>query len=278
MYKHSICLKKTHKISFIPTMGALHNGHLSLIEKAYYNNKNSKIIVSIFANPSQFTNFEDFAKYPDTIDSDIKKLKEFEISKNIQIDCVFIPEKNNDFYSNKKYPQLQKFNINKSEIILPQFFSESEGKTRKGHFEGVFQVLFRLFYIISPDYSVFGQKDFQQTLLVQYLQKQYFPHLEIIIADICREKSGLAMSSRNKRLSAENKNKAKILYQALQTKKIETIRTILESEKLIEKIHYIEIRNTTTFELMDKKVMNEVSVILLSVQFAGIHLIDNILI
>ncbi len=286
MHDKVLELKTGNKISFIPTMGALHLGHLSLIKKAFEENTNAKIIVSIFANPTQFTNKEDFEKYPDTQKEDIKKLKEFIKEEKIKISYLFIPQKNNDFYNNKKYPNLSQYNINTEDIVLSSIFFESEGKTRKGHFEGVFQVLFRLFNIIKPDYAVFGQKDFQQTLLVKYLQKKYFKHITIIIADIYREKSGLAMSSRNQRLSIENKNKAKIIYKALQIgKNTQTnisldirkkIEQILLSEKLVEKINYIEIRKFENFELIDFLEKETRYIILVSLQFSGLHLIDNI--
>jgi len=294
MHDTMFVIKKMKNIAFIPTMGAFHSGHMSLIKKASLHNSSAIIVVSLFANPRQFTNVEDFEKYPNSIESDIKKLLDFEKTENIKINYLFVPEKNNSFYSDKKYPKLAKYNIDISNIVLPNLFSELEGDARTGHFEGVFQVLFRLFYIISPHYVVFGQKDFQQTVLVKYLKKKYFPNIEIIIADILREPSGLAMSSRNERLSTDEKNKAKIIYEGLifaqlfisrniekiinSTDVINIIKKIFFSEKLIEQIYYIEIRNGIDLTPVNIFEKNQKYIILVSVQFAGIHLIDNIIV
>lgn len=280
--------KHKQKISFIPTMGALHAGHVSLIETAYAKNKESIIIVSIFVNPTQFTEKQDFEKYPQNIEKDKKKLEHLKIEKNIEVDCIFAPT---DFYNDIEYQEFQQYTLKKSEIILPKIFFELEGKTRVGHFEGVYQVLFRFFSILQPNYAVFGRKDFQQTLLVQYLQKQFFPTLQIFIADVFREKSGLAMSSRNARLSLHEREKAKIIYEAMYAgmekyKKLSENNTpvsvreitdeiieILSVEKLVENVHYVEIRTRETFEKCTV-LKNEKYVILVSVHFSGIHLID----
>ncbi len=294
MNEYANAIKKIHKISFIPTMGALHKGHMSLLAKAYKENPCTKIIVSLFVNPTQFTEKKDFEKYPHTIDADIKKLVEFEKQEGLKIDAVFIP-KGATFYSDTEYPSLRAYTIEKQDIVLPKIFFEAEGKSRPGHFEGVFQVLFRLFHIIRPDFAIFGQKDFQQVLLVQYLQKQYFQFLQIITGDIFREPSGLAMSSRNMRLSKNEKERASVIYKALRNAKlfiekeyetknyisVETIlslvKNILLSESFIEKIHSIEIRKRMDFYECDRIEKNKKYVLLVSVQYAGIHLIDNIL-
>ena len=294
MHDTMLQVKKMHEIAFIPTMGAFHKGHMSLITKAFLKNPHSKIVVSLFVNPCQFTSAEDFEKYPNSKEDDIKKLLDFEKRENIKIDYLFVPENNNSFYSDIHYPKLSEYNIKTENIILPKLFSELEGDTRTGHFEGVFQVLFRLFHIIMPSYAIFGQKDFQQTLLVKHLQKTYFHDVEIIIADIFREPSGLAMSSRNERLSTNARHTAKVIYESLQSAELfiskntkNIIRTIdiihiikktLSCEKLIEKIHYIDVRDIVNFTHVNILEKNKKHVILISVQYAGIHLIDNIIV
>jgi len=281
------------KLVFIPTMGALHDGHISLIQEANAlqkkENIKTKIIVSIFVNPTQFQFSEisgksdDYENYPNTLDSDIKKL---EIAG---VDAVFIPE------ISEIYPCRGVCNTPLLNMNLPLVFSELEGKTRKGHFEGVFQVVKRLFELVKPDYAIFGQKDFQQVMLIQYLQKKYFPNLKIIIAPLFREKSGLAYSSRNMRFSSEEKTRAVVLFQALSKMKekflennnetplktsdlIKIGKNILEKEKLVKKIHYISVRDSKTFsEISEKKYPQKGDIILLSVEFSGIHLIDNMI-
>ena len=285
------------KTCFIPTMGALHDGHMSLIDEARKIPEFSgKILVSIFVNPLQFENAgqsEDFSKYPNTLDADIEELK------NSGVDILFLPE------ISEVYPE--KNNVCRGVLhapeMLPEIFSELEGENRKGHFDGVFQVVKRLFEIVKPRYAVFGQKDFQQVMLIQYLQKKYFNtpenKISIITAPLFREKSGLAYSSRNMRFSEEEKSRAVVLFHALsEMKKIfwkyqrisEKIsgndvrligQKILESEKYIQNIHYISIRDAETFseisEAQTKKYPQSGDIILISVEFAGIHLIDNMI-
>lgn len=294
------------KLVFIPTMGALHDGHISLINEAKnkikkleISGKSGKILVSIFVNPAQFENFgdsEDFKKYPNTLQQDIKKLE------NSRVDYLFCPEIS-EIYPEKKQGDHKGTSLQEEKIQLPEVFSALEGETRKGHFEGVFQVVKRLFEIVQPDYAVFGQKDFQQVMLIQYLQKKYFPNIAIITAPLFREKSGLAYSSRNMRFSEEEKLRAVILYKALTEMKKKFLainnhpykntefstdtladigREILESEKLVQKIHYISMRDKKTFieigeKTSQKKYPQKGDIILISVEFSGIHLIDNMI-
>lgn len=276
------------KICFIPTMGALHDGHMSLIDEARKIPEFSgKILVSIFVNPLQFENAghsEDFSKYPKTLDADIEKLK------NSGVDILFLPEIS-EIYPEQSLGHFER--LSDQNIVLPKFFSELEGENRKGHFEGVFQVVKRLFEIVKPRYAVFGQKDFQQVMLIKYLQKKYFNapenKISLITAPLFREKSGLAYSSRNMRFSPEEKDKAVVLFQALSAMKQKFLeystqdlkkigQKILESEKLVEKIHYLSLRDQKNFLEREKnETPQKGDILLLSVEFSGIHLIDNII-
>jgi pantoate--beta-alanine ligase len=276
--------KNTEKIAFVPTMGALHDGHLSLIDTARdylkFSGKKGKILLSIFVNPTQFTQTLDFENYPNTVDADLQHLRKK------KVDAVFLPQKK-DIYVPGKF-------LKKSEIFLPEIFSDLEGKARKGHFEGVFQVVHRLFALIKPDCAVFGQKDFQQVFLIQFLQKKFFPEIKILTAPLFREPSGLAFSSRNARFSPEEKKRAEILFTTLKKmqekfsaehvlnqnisgKFLENFgKKILQSEPLVETIYYCEVRNAHTLQkISPEKFLQKGDIILLSVQFAGIHLIDN---
>lgn len=263
-------------IAFVPTMGALHDGHLTLIKHAKKLAK--RVVVSIFVNPNQFTNPEDFQKYPRNIEQDIQALK------FSGIDILFSPS-TEEIYSTSWHPESL---LKKEAIALPSLFFEGEGKSRPGHFEGVYQILYRLFSLIKPSIVVFGQKDFQQTLLVKHLIKIAFRKIQLEVVPTVREESGLALSSRNERLSLESRKKAKVLYQSLQAIKsafmngetsakalITKAELVLKQEPLIQKINTLEIRNATTFE--SKKTVESDDIVLISVVFDGIHLIDNII-
>ncbi len=283
---HQAREKTQKKLVFVPTMGALHDGHLSLIKTGKNAVENPEILVSIFVNPTQFDQKEDLEKYPRSEKEDLEKLK------SAGVDAVFLPE------ISEIYPENSASVIKKQEekqISLPPVFSELEGATRSEHFEGVFEVVKKLFALVRPDVAVFGQKDFQQVMLIQHLQKMFFPEISLIIAPIFREKSGLAYSSRNQRFSSQQKQKVVILFETLELirqeisqkktsqKTVSEIsqkaRNFLESEKLVEKIHYIAFRSKNDFaEISGKKILQKGDTVLLSVQFAGVHLIDNMVV
>ncbi len=254
---------------FIPTMGALHAGHFSLFKRG---KKYGKVLVSIFVNPSQFTHSEDFEKYPRNIENDIQNLK------FSQIDAVFIPSVL-EVYP----PDICAEKINHA---LPPVFSVLEGSARPGHFDGVYTVLHRFFSAFTPDFVVFGQKDYQQTLLVQYLCQKEFPNISIDIAPIFRESNGLALSSRNERLSKKEREEAKILYETLSEIQFHFKNGEMDANKLthnavqkllkhpvISAVHYCTIASANT--LQTKEVAQSGDILLLSVTYAGIHLIDN---
>jgi pantoate--beta-alanine ligase len=190
--------RKKSRVGFVPTMGYLHQGHLSLVDIA--KQKANFVVVSIFVNPMQFNNSEDFQKYPINIERDLELLQ----SRNI--DLVYIPTVS-DIYPNKV-----KVTLNPGELA-----AQFEGEFRPGHFEGVLTVVSILFNQVQPDLAVFGEKDFQQlTLIRKMVSDLQFP-IEIIEGPIVREESGLAMSSRNSRLSEDGKKQAKALSFLLET-------------------------------------------------------------
>lgn len=181
-------------IAFVPTMGALHEGHLKLIEIA---KKNAEVVIaSIFVNPLQFNKKEDFDNYPNRLESDLIQLQ------SIDCDYVFTPA-NDDLYSNY---QVKDFEYGLIGEVL-------EGQYRPGHFNGMLNVIYRFLELIKPDIAVFGEKDYQQVALVRWLVKEYGFSTSILEAKTIREKSGLALSSRNLRLNEIDKKKAeKIIY------------------------------------------------------------------
>ena len=175
-------LKKGTTIGFVPTMGALHHGHLSLIEKAQ--KENDLVVVSIFVNPTQFNKQEDLINYPKSLDNDLSLLK------SICCDIVFTPTSQEIYASNI---QSQAFNFDGLE-------HQMEGKFRDGHFDGVGTIVKRLFEIVQPHKAYFGEKDFQQLQIIRKMvQKQRIP-VKIVACEIYREKDGLAMSSRNTKM------------------------------------------------------------------------------
>lgn len=183
--------------AFIPTMGALHDGHLSLVQHA--KDQGHSVVVSIFVNPTQFNNSEDLAKYPRTISEDLLKLA------SIGVDAVFLPSVNEIYPDNK---------VVKS-INLGIEAQSLEGHYRPGHFEGVVMVLRRLFEIIKPGHVFFGQKDLQQCMVVKSLINQEFPLIHFNMIETMREIDGLAMSSRNARLTSEERKIANQIFDVM---------------------------------------------------------------
>lgn len=185
-------------IGFVPTMGALHKGHLSLIEESLHNNKIT--VVSIFVNPTQFDNPEDLEKYPRTLEIDIEKLKS--LSDKI---IVFAPNVD-DIYEGKTVS---------TSFDFEGLENQMEGKFRPGHFDGVGTIVKRLFEIVQPTNAYFGEKDFQQLQIIKKLvEKEKLP-INIVTCPIFREENGLAMSSRNERLTPIEREKAAIIYKTL---------------------------------------------------------------
>lgn len=258
---------KTLRIGFVPTMGALHNGHLSLIKIAQ--KCCDLTIVSIFVNPTQFAPHEDLDKYPRTIEADKKLLEEN------KVDVLFLPTVE-EIYPNKEKPNLP---------ALPKFTKILEGEIRPTHFLGVAQVIKRFFDIIKPNDVFFGQKDYQQCLLIDWLIHQFKLPINLHICPIIREPNGIALSSRNQYLNPNEKKSALILNQTLQKiqklikkgetdiKKLENfMQKKIESEPLA-KVDYATIRNKN--DLTKQKLINQESLILIAVKIGTTRLIDN---
>jgi pantoate--beta-alanine ligase len=189
-------LKTWATIGFVPTMGALHRGHFSLIDCSV--KQNDVTVVSIFVNPTQFNDENDFKNYPKTPDADLK------ILKDIKCDILFIPSEN-EMYDK---PDNRKFYFGKLDKVM-------EGKYRPGHFDGVAQIVSKLFDLIRPHRAYFGLKDFQQFVIIKKLTKDLKLPVKIIACPIVRENDGLALSSRNALLSAEERKNAVLIYNAL---------------------------------------------------------------
>ncbi|WP_192347291.1 pantoate--beta-alanine ligase [Algoriphagus sp. Y33] len=197
-------LKNGKSIGLVPTMGALHEGHLDLVRKA--KQEVDIVVVSIFVNPTQFNNQEDFNNYPSTIDEDLDKLR------NEQVDFVFLPD------LDTVYPEKPQLSINFGELE-----AVLEGAFRPGHFNGVGIVVSKLFNIIKPEKAFFGQKDLQQTGIIKRLVKDLSMDVALIIVPTRREEDGLAMSSRNLRLSPDERAQALILIHSLTKAKQELL-------------------------------------------------------
>jgi len=256
-------------IGFVPTMGALHNGHLSLIEKSLHNNKLT--IVSIFVNPTQFNNPEDLEKYPRNLESDIVKIKT--ISDNV---IIYAPSVEDIYEGNTTS---KPFNFDGLENLM-------EGKFRPGHFEGVGTIVKRLFEIVKPTNAYFGEKDFQQLQIIKKLvEKENFP-ITIVGCPIFREENGLAMSSRNERLSPNDRNSAAIIYKTLlEVKHRFSTESISEIAIWVNqvfknqpnfKLDYFEIANETTLITCETINSNQKHRAFLAVFVNNIRLIDTI--
>lgn len=253
-------------IGFVPTMGALHEGHISLVENS--KKENDRTIVSVFVNPTQFNNLEDLEKYPRTEQADASLLEE------AGVDAVFFPTVE-VIYPNGA--ESEKFNFQGLE-------NQMEGKFRPGHFDGVGTVVKRFFEIIQPNKAYFGEKDFQQLRIIQQLIQNTRLPIEIVPVPIKRAENGLALSSRNKRLTPEMLEEAPKIYQILnKAKDYLQSHTIAETKSFVEeefgktklKLEYFEIADEETLESIEElkpgqKIRGFIAV------FAGeIRLIDN---
>lgn len=263
--------RDSDSVGFVPTMGALHQGHLSLIQAS--KRENAKTICSIYVNPTQFNNPDDLAKYPKTLDKDIALLTK------AGCDVLFCPE-NNEMYSTK--PGLN-FDFGSLEKVL-------EGKFRPGHFSGVALVISKLFHIVSPNKAYFGQKDFQQFKIIEKLVEELKFDVALRCMPIEREPDGLAMSSRNSRLTPEQRKKAITLHECLQLahnliKEGESITSIHErvrsrfSQIDDVKLEYFELADTSNLMSLKNVADKSNKAILLIAGYVGeVRLIDNLLI
>jgi len=257
-------------LGFVPTMGALHKGHLSLIKECRQKAKIS--VCSIFVNPMQFNNQEDFKKYPVTLEKDILLLEES------GCDILFLPGEK-EIYPDEESKKIQ-YDLGYLETIL-------EGTHRPGHFQGVCLVMEKLLNIINPDYLLIGRKDFQQCLVIKRLIQIMKRDVEIIVCPTLREKSGLAMSSRNLRLNAIEKGLAPDLYASLRfiQQNLTTdnfhelkIKAVSRLEKNGFKIEYLELAKTKDLRLITEFENRNDLIILIAAFLNEVRLIDNLLI
>jgi len=259
---------QNRQIGFVPTMGALHQGHISLVDRSV--KENNYTIVSIFINPKQFNDNNDFLNYPVTIEKDL------ELLKKSKCDLVFMPT-SQDIY--KDYAGFQ-MNFDGLDNIY-------EGEFRPGHFQGVVDIVFRLFDIIKPYNSYFGEKDFQQLAVIKLMVNKSKQPINVIPCAIVREKSGLAMSSRNERLNAEERENAAVIYEVLcnikntVTKDDSTDLLVSKISKEINrnsylKIEYVAFCDPLTLKPVFSFSANSVVRLCVAVWCGNIRLIDNI--
>lgn len=260
-------------VGLVPTMGALHNGHLSLIKKAV--EKCDKVVVSVFVNPIQFCPGEDLDKYPRTLEADQKLCEDNGVS------IVFAPT------PTKMYGESQMRTNDFLTYVIPPFFYVNKlcGKSRVGHFDGVCTVVNKLFNIVQPDCAFFGQKDAQQLIIIKKMVKDLNIPVEIIPCPIVREDSGLALSSRNKYLSEEDRKYALALSQILNNIKQCYKRGITDVEALKETaykflnehhdLEYLEFMNEENLDEM--KTADNHTRVFIACKVGGVRLIDNIL-
>jgi len=214
------------RIGFVPTMGYLHAGHLSLVKRVRQAvGKNGKVVASIYVNPTQFAPTEDLAKYPRDLKRDLKLCRE------AGVDVVFTPG-DAEMYSNMGSTESRPTNGFSTYVVEEKLSRTMEGAARPVHFRGVTTVVAKLFNIVLPDVSVFGQKDFQQAAIIKRMVADLNFPVKIVVAPTLRERDGLAMSSRNKYLDAEQRAQAVILFQALQAAKIAVAKKSVSASKL----------------------------------------------
>lgn len=259
----------SHSWGLVPTMGYLHEGHLSLVRQA--RSENDRVAVSIFVNPTQFSPTEDLASYP----RDLKR--DLELLQAEDVDLVFTPE------SDVMYPRNFQTTVRVEKVTKPL-----EGKSRPTHFEGVTTVVAKLFNIIQPAKAYFGQKDAQQTVVVRQMVADLNFNLELVICPTMRESDGLAMSSRNTRLTAQQRAAAPILYRTLSATASslnagerrgsilrQNMANTIQSEPLA-RLDYVSVADPET--LMELDEVRDGALLSLAVFFGDVRLIDNLLI
>jgi len=259
--------KEGRIISFVPTMGALHEGHLSLMRKA--KEKSEFLVVSIFVNPTQFGPNEDYTKYTRDLEGDLKKIRE------IGVDVVFSPD------INEIYPDGFETYVEVEELQKPLC-----GQFRPGHFKGVATIVLKLFNIVKPDIAIFGEKDYQQLKIIQKMARDLHLEIDIIGLPIIREDDGLALSSRNAYLSDSERKRALALSRALNEIKasfykgqknindlVRTGKEILDSSSITD-VDYLGIRNAETLE--SKKQAQSGDLVAVAARVGNTRLIDNI--
>lgn len=263
--------KQGLKVGLVPTMGALHEGHLSLIQKSV--ETCDKTVVSIFVNPTQFGPSEDLDKYPRTLEADLKMCEE------AGVDLVFAPT------SSEMYGEGNILSNDFLTYVVPPFFYVDKlcAKSRPGHFDGVCTVVTKLFNILQPDFAFFGQKDAQQLVIIKKMVKDLNIPVEIISCPIVRDENGLALSSRNKYLPDESKKEALVLNKILTNVKlcynkgINDVRSLSETAYAFlnghHELEYLEFVDKDTLEA--KTVADDNTMVLIAVKVDKVRLIDN---
>ncbi|MBL4705398.1 MAG: pantoate--beta-alanine ligase [Flavobacteriales bacterium] len=257
--------QKGLKVGFVPTMGALHQGHLSLIEEA--KKKSDLVICSIFINPKQFNVASDLNNYPRTMDEDLKMLA------SVECDVAFTPS------TGEVYQKEVPFEFDFNGLDTPM-----EGANRPGHFKGVVQVVKRLFEIVEPDIACFGLKDFQQYSIIKQLVRYYGLPIEIIGCPIIREENGLAMSSRNVRLSDKEASDALALSKSLRMIKKNYLQLSLKESKIMAietvkqyaELEYLEIAEPTSLKTANNWADANHLRAFIAAKVGPVRLIDNL--
>ena len=262
--------REDHRIvGLVPTMGALHAGHLSLIKQA--RQQCSSVVASIFVNPTQFGPSEDFSKYPRTLPADTETLE------NAGVHCLFLPE------AKEIYPQ------GYSTYVTVEGLSERlEGRLRPGHFRGVSTVVMKLLQIVQPQFAYFGRKDAQQAAIISHMARDLNLDSEIVVCPIEREPDGLAMSSRNVYLNVTDRQAAPVLHRALHAAQLllqngtrdapslqAAMHRVLKEESRA-KLDYVEIVDAHTFEPLTH--VNRAAYVLIAAKFGETRLLDNMLV
>lgn len=261
-------LKQT--VGLVPTMGALHHGHLSLVKQS--KSSSDITIVSIFVNPTQFNNAEDLERYPRTVEKDLALLEA------AGVDYVFVP----DVKEMYPVPTVLKFDFGKLETTL-------EGEFRPGHFNGVGIIVSKLFHVVHPTHVYFGQKDLQQVAVIKRLVGDLSFDLEIIVVPTLREEDGLAMSSRNTLLSEEARSLAPFIYRSLSLAKDELLKGVswFDVKKQVEELYhaeprlrleYFELVQSDTMEIADALNNRDTHAICTACYIGEIRLIDNLIV
>ena len=259
---------RKESIGFVPTMGALHEGHVSLMRSA--RDENDELVVSIYLNPTQFDNKEDFDNYPGQLDKDI------EIVERENADVVFAP------CTDEMYPEGFCTYVTQDKLTDTMC-----GRLRPGHFNGVTTIVTKLFNIVKPDKAYFGQKDYQQSVVVEKLVADLNMEIDVKVLPTVRDEDGLALSSRNKRLNPEERRSALCIYSSLLKAKSMFASNIKDAKEIIEEMtsiikkakhtrtDYISIVNAHTLE--DVSLINEKAVAAVAVWIGNTRLIDNII-
>ena len=272
MNQMAACVRQGKTIGFVPTMGALHAGHASLVKQACA--ENAVCVVSVFVNPTQFNNKEDLLKYPRNINKDA------ELLADLGVDFVFAPTPE-EMYSQEEMQQEFVFDFAGLDQVM-------EGKMRPGHFNGVVQVVSRLFDLVQPTRAYFGEKDFQQLAIIHHMVErsslsERYTGLKIVDCPIVRENSGLAMSSRNERLSEQEKQTAvtisQTLFASLQWAKTASVKEV--QQRVIDTINAVDGLEVEYYEIVDKHTLQPTdcwdnAVGCVTVYCGPVRLIDNI--